>query len=158
MRVAVGSLRSNARPAALVLTAPKRRRVRKCDPEDIEQARVIAWADDPATQRRLPEVADLYAIPNGGFRHKSTAMRMRWTGARPGIPDLHLPVPRGPYASLYVEMKAMDGVLSPAQKGRIPRLERHGNKVIVAHGADKAIAGIEAYLRLPRSRSVSLVP
>lgn len=46
-----------------------------------------------------------YAIPNGGKRDKREAANLKAEGVKPGVPDTHLPVPRGDYASLYIEFK-----------------------------------------------------
>jgi len=74
----------------------------------------------------------LHSIPNGGLRDARTAAMMKAEGARSGVADVFLPVPRrGPhpvgitYCGLYIEMKKpKGGVQSPAQKA----FETHCNQ------------------------------
>lgn len=121
------------------------------------QAALFEWAGH-ATGRH-PELATLYAIPNaggftGGFRKNMLrVMQMRKEGVRSGVPDVHLPVARGGYHSLYIEMKREYGGKgsSAEQVEWAKKLVRFGNRVVVAHGFDEARAAIEEYLALPKS-------
>lgn len=57
----------------------------------------------------IPEYKDLgktFAIPNGGKRNVIVAQKMKAEGVRAGIPDLCLPVMRGGYGGMYIELKA----------------------------------------------------
>jgi hypothetical protein len=116
--------------------------------EHEEQCAVIAWAD--AMRSRYPELDLLYAIPNGGKRDIAVAVALKAEGVKSGIPDLCLPVARGGYHGLYVEMKKRDhsNDETPAQKAVRSRLECEGYCCVVAYGADEAIAAIEKYLRM----------
>ena len=91
----------------------------------------------------------IYAIPNGGVRDTTTAAKLRMEGALAGIPDLHIPVPRHGYASLYIEMKnGKTGRLSDHQKTMIERLRSLGNKVDVCRTFDEFVKTVEDYMRL----------
>jgi hypothetical protein len=68
---------------------------------------VIAWA--AYAQRKYPELELLFHVPNGEARDPRTAAKLKWLGVRPGVPDLLLPMPRGPYAGLALEMKRRRG-------------------------------------------------
>lgn len=70
-----------------------------------EQVTLFSWAAVQA----IPELALLYHIPNGGSRHKAEAARLRAEGVRAGVPDLCLPVPRGGFHGLYIELKRLRG-------------------------------------------------
>lgn len=119
---------------------------RPSPPEHTEQAAVIAWA--AYQKRRYPELALLYAIPNGHWRHKATAGRLKAEGVRAGVPDLCLPVPRGPYHGLYLELKRRcGGKLTDAQRDWLKHLSAHGYRAVVVRGADEAIQELERYLR-----------
>ena len=128
-------LRRQAKPQKPATTLP-------VPTEAQEQEQVVQWAHMSAT--RLPGVDLLYHIPNENAHHK---MRQ---GVKSGIPDLHLPVARGGYHGLYVEMKKHDhsNDESPAQKAIRFRLEAEGYRCVVAYGADAAIGAIEQYLRM----------
>jgi len=52
----------------------------------------------------LPELALFHAIPNGGLRDKITAAKLKAEGAKPGVLDTFLPVPKPyKYPNLDVE-------------------------------------------------------
>ncbi len=48
----------------------------------------------------------IHAIPNGGERHPRVAAAMKAEGVRAGVWDVFVPVARGGYIGLYIEMKA----------------------------------------------------
>ena len=112
-----------------------------------EQAWLFNWAKLQAG--RFPELHDLYASANGGKRSKLTAVMLRSAGVKPGIPDVHLPVGRGGYLSLYIEMKRKDATpsdTSPEQLDWHTRLRKDGNCVLVCKGFDVARESIMLYL------------
>lgn len=112
--------------------------------ESVNQQAVITWSRWNVS--KYPELALLHAIPNGGARAKKTAGILKAEGTLPGIPDLHLPVARGGYHSLYIEMKKHKGRLSDAQTEVIPLLQAEGNRVDVCFGWEEAIAVLVNYL------------
>jgi len=94
-----------------------------------------------------PALKLLYAIPNGGYRHQATANRLKATGVKAGVPDMCLPVPRGEYHGMYIELKRRKGgQLSEYQKWWIERLKEEGYMVVVARGCDEALQYIIDYL------------
>lgn len=75
----------------------------------------------------------IYAVPNGGARNPTTGAMLKREGVRRGIPDLCIPIARGGYNSLYIELKnGKAGRLSDEQKNVIDYLRRQGHKVEVA--------------------------
>lgn len=119
-------------------------RVRVKRKESEEQAAIIEWAN--IMQHRVPELALLYHVPNGGSRNVIEAKRLKAQGVKPGVPDLVLPVARGKYHGLYIELKTLRGRVSDAQKQWIDALRNQGYAAIVCRGADEAIAMIAKYL------------
>lgn len=114
--------------------------------EEQEQAAVIAWRD--LMLGRFPELEDLIHIPNGGWRSKSEAVRLKKIGVKPGVSDLFLPTPIGKYHGLWIEMKRQHGGrLRPEQKDWLDRMNRKGYLALRADGADEAIAILEEYLQ-----------
>lgn len=109
--------------------------------EAAEQVAVIEYCD----WRRIP----VFHIPNGGSRHPREAANLKRQGVRPGVPDLCVPVARGGYHSLYIEMKAEEGGrVSDAQRDWIALLTAEGHLAKVCRGASQAIALIDRYMAL----------
>ena len=83
-----------------------------------EQTALFCWA---AQQRaRYPELEWLYAIPNGGARgDKRSAMirggQLKAQGVKAGVSDICLPVKRGQWSGLYIELKRVS--LRPVRQG-----------------------------------------
>jgi hypothetical protein len=114
-------------------------------PEDFEQELVMRWATGQVDS--WPELALLFHIPNGGLRGKREAARLKRMGVKPGVPDLCLPVARGGFHGLYVEMKRNDGGrVSTEQKAWLAALHAAGHCVAVAEGHEQAIAVLRDYL------------
>lgn len=135
--------------ARKVVQAPKTPPARD-DAEHREQVALIDWCD----VRGWP-YSEIYAIPNGGSRHQVEAARMKAEGVRAGTPDLFLPVARGGFFGLYIEMKAPNrGRVSDAQEERIRRLRAAGYRVCVAWGWDDARELLIEYCDEPPTRSL----
>ena len=98
-----------------------------------------------------PELSLLYAIPNGGDRHPAVAAKLKAEGVRAGIPDYCLPVARGGFHALYVELKTLTGRASREQVKAMCDLEDAGNRCIVARGWLAASDAITEYLNLEHS-------
>ncbi|HXF63049.1 MAG TPA: VRR-NUC domain-containing protein [Caldilineaceae bacterium] len=112
--------------------------------EHDEQAALFAWA--AAHEGRYPALRWLFAIPNGGHRHAAVAAKLKAEGVKPGVPDLFLPVPRGGYHGLWIELKVGANQLTPAQQQWIEALARFGYLTVVCYGGAEAIAALEQYL------------
>ena len=113
--------------------------------ESDHQKALITWAR--LSIGKYPELKYLYAIPNGGKRSIVTATRLKAEGAKAGVSDLHLPVPRGGYHGLWIEMKTETGKLSDAQREWLEGMESLGHMAVVARGWDLARAVIINYLK-----------
>ncbi|MDE7389628.1 MAG: VRR-NUC domain-containing protein, partial [Lachnospiraceae bacterium] len=86
------------------------------------QTQVFKWALQPAVRRAYPELKLLHHIPNGGKRDPIEAKHLKEQGVKSGVPDLHLPVARGGYHGLYIEMKTETGRASQNQKWWLEQL------------------------------------
>ena len=115
--------------------------------EDAAQAEVIRWAR--MRQAAIPELELLYHVPNGGKRGKLEAVRLKRQGVKPGIPDLHLPIARGGYIGLWIEMKTATGRLSEDQRRIIAMLCAEGHRVEICRSAADAVEVLEDYMRVP---------
>lgn len=87
-------------------------------------------------------------IPNGGSRDQIEAKRLKEQGVKPGVPDLCLPVARGQYHGLYIEMKTEAGKDSPEQIWWREQLTAQGYFSTVCHGWESAVRVLEWYLGL----------
>lgn len=88
----------------------------------------------------------LYAVPNGGLRTVQEGVRLKMEGVQKGVPDLVLPIARGGYHGLYLEMKAGNGRTSKEQDGWLAFLEDQGYRVAVAWTVERALHVLEDYL------------
>lgn len=116
--------------------------------EHEQQRALFAWVDDEATIRRYPELGLYFAIPNGGHRSPAVAAKLKAEGVRAGVLDTHLPVARGEYHSLWIELKSPSGSVSPAQRDWIASLTRQGNRVVICTSWEAARDEILSYLAL----------
>ena len=114
--------------------------------EDTEQMRVFDWAH--WKRARHPELFLLHHIPNGGSRNAAEAAKLKAMGVKAGVPDIHLPVPKGGYNSLWIELKAEGGRIRPEQREFLQAAAEYGGYCVVCYGADAAIAVLEDYLNL----------
>lgn len=114
------------RTPTLTLTAPTMSE----EEEQIALLQRLRYAE-----ARCPELALLFAIPNGGWRFPKTAARLKAAGVKAGVPDLFLPVARRNFHGLFIEMKRLKGgVVSDAQLDWITDLEAQGYAVYVCRG------------------------
>ncbi len=127
------------------------------------QVQVIDWCNMMAQHKVYPMLEWIYAVPNGGDRHKAVAGKLKAEGVKPGVPDLCLPYPvtvddsilHYGYHGLYIEMKSRDtkGRVSPNQKKWLEYLGGVGYKVEVAWNAMEAVQILEDYLGKPSTNS-----
>jgi len=113
--------------------------------EHDEQKKLFQWAR--LSERRWPELALLFAIPNGGKRHLSVARKLKAEGVKAGVPDMCLPVARGGHNGLYVELKHGRNKATPEQQAWLERLTEEGYCAEVAWEFEGAKALIEKYLQ-----------
>lgn len=113
--------------------------------ESAEQAALIRWA--MFMENRYPELELLYHVPNGGKRDRITATKLKAEGVKAGVPDLVLPVRRGGYLGLYIEMKVGRNTPSANQEYWLKKLAEQGYKTAVCYGWEEASAVLENYLK-----------
>lgn len=115
--------------------------------ESEEQKALFEWA--ALMEGKHPELHLLFAIPNGGLRHKATAGRLKAEGVKSGVPDICLPVARKGFHALYIELKRVKGGRASAEQSTwIEALNEQGYFAEVCHGWDSARRVIEWYLGL----------
>ena len=112
--------------------------------EHDEQKKLFQWAR--LSEGRWPELALLFAIPNGGKRHIAVARKLKAEGVKAGVPDICLPVGRGGWNALYIELKHGRNKATQAQAKWIADLSAYGNRAEVAYEFEGAKALIEDYM------------
>ena len=112
--------------------------------EHDEQAALFQWAR--SSTGRYPELAWMFAVPNGTRTTPHIASRMKAEGVLKGVSDIFLPCARGGYHGLFIEMKALKGSASPEQKTFIEAVRSLGYKALVCKGWERAKDEIEKYL------------
>lgn len=122
--------------------------------EDTEQINVVSWAHLSAG--RYPELRLLHHIPNEGRRSQATGKKPKQLGMLAGVPDLHLPAPKGIYHSLYIEMKYDDGRISKDQKDFLSLAADVDNYCCVCYTATEVIEILREYLQLEEGEVMSL--
>lgn len=114
--------------------------------EETEQMTLIDWCNINVC--KYPELKLIYHIANGGKRNKLEAGRLKRGGVKKGVPDLCLPVSRGAYHGLYIEMKFGNGRTSKEQKEWINDLSEQGYKAVVCNGFEEAKDTIIKYISI----------
>lgn len=112
--------------------------------EHEEQVALFQWAE--AHEGEHEELKLLFAVPNGGYRPMTTAAQLKAEGVRSGVPDCCLPVARGRFHSLWIEMKRKPNTTSDAQRAWLDALRRYGHCAVVCWSANEAINSIISYL------------
>ena len=123
--------------------------------EHNEQVRLFAWAEWERIDR--PELGLLFAVPNGGKRDAVTGARLKAEGVRKGVPDVWLPVARGRWHGLVIELKADEtGRPTKEQTEWLSRLMEQGYFATVAKGTEAAKRLIVDYLETGMEDSYEL--
>lgn len=112
--------------------------------EAVEQEQLMRWAEYASGTH--PELKLLFHIPNGGSRNRAEAANLKRQGVKAGVPDLCLPVPKGPYHGLFIEMKVGKNKTSREQKKWLDKLDDYGYATVVCYGWEEAKNIIELYL------------
>lgn len=131
------------------LFSAKPQRKKRVDREGQEQAALMK-----EIELRYPEVfVHLHHTPNGGYRGKAEAARLKAQGTKAGIPDLQLTMARGGYFGLFIEFKATvnPAAVSLSQQVCIGRLNDQGYLAVVCRGHYDAMECLRAYLTLPKT-------
>ena len=112
--------------------------------EHAQQAALFAYI---AQQTDYPELKLAFSIPNGGLRDKVTAARLKSEGCKAGVWDIFLPVPRGPWCGMFIEMKAGKNRLTEMQREFRDNLA--GNyRFAVCYGWEEARDEMMRYMEL----------
>lgn len=112
--------------------------------ESEEQVTLFEWAE--VMSGRHPCLKLIYHVPNGGQRSVAVAGKLKAEGVKAGVPDICLPVARGIYHGLYIELKAGRNKATAEQEWWLSALSEEGYKAILCRGWEMAAEAILAYL------------
>ena len=112
--------------------------------ESEEQQTLFQWAE--LMSGKYPELFLMYHVPNGGARKAATAGRLKAEGVKSGVPDVCLPVARGGYHGLYIEMKVKPNRPTKQQLVWLSELSKQGYLTAVCYSWREAADTVEKYL------------
>jgi VRR-NUC domain len=112
--------------------------------EAAHQTALFAWA--ALSTYQWPELAWMFAIPNGGTRNPVEAGFLKSAGVRAGVPDIFLPVARWGKHGLWIELKVGNNKPRKNQNEWMKMLEHLGYAVVVAYSWIEAKGYIIQYL------------
>ena len=116
----------------------------RIDNEGGAQEALFSWCD--MQRRKYPELRLLYHVPNGGKRDARTALALKRQGVKAGVPDLCLPVARGGWHGLYIELKVGRNKPTDLQKEWLKSLRQQDYATAVCYGWEEAAETLAAYL------------
>lgn len=114
--------------------------------EASEQVKLFNWLS--FMRGKYPELDLMYHIPNGGSRNVKEAANLKRQGVRAGVPDLCLPVARGSFHGLYIELKYDKNKPTNFQQQWLKNLQQQGYAVKVCYGWEDASKVICKYLSI----------
>lgn len=124
--------------------------------ESHEQKALFQWRD--YNLHRYPGIELMFATLNGAYLQGDKRRRaIQWAkliklGAKKGLHDIFLPVAKGKYHGLWMEMKAPKphkSTISKEQKDWAKSMKEEGYMVRFVYGCEEAVAAIDAYYNAP---------
>lgn len=122
----------------------------KAGSEHAHQCALFCWAALKEQQDRWPELDLMFAIPNGGERNPKVAAQLKAEGVKSGVLDIFLPVARGGFHGLFIEMKIKGNKASDNQCMFASNVNYQGYQIALCYSWLEAVAALETYLALPR--------
>jgi len=115
------------------------------------QCAVFKWE---LTERvRHPELKFMFSTLNGVRLTVGGAVKAKKAGNKKGVLDIWLPVKRGKYSGLVIELKKeIGGVVSKEQKEWIAFLNEQGFMAVVCRGFVETVTEIKTYLSMWKSK------
>jgi hypothetical protein len=113
--------------------------------EDVEQASFFDWLRVTRWQGRSLSTW-YFHVPNGGSRHLLEAVKLKRMGVKAGVFDVCGLIAIPPYHGHLVEMKAVGGRLSDAQREFHELATEAGYRADVCFGWHEAARAVERYL------------
>lgn len=109
------------------------------------QSLYFEWVDIKAISDE--RYLNIYAVPNGGHRHKAVAAKLKKEGLRPGVLDCNIDWPSNGFNGLRIEMKIKPNKPTDNQKVWIKRYNNAGYRTEVCYSFDEAVKVTEDYFK-----------
>lgn len=113
---------------------------------DLQEA-IFKWAETLIP--KYPELEWFHSVPNGGKRNSFEAQNLKKQGVTPGILDLHLPVARGGFHGMMIELKKPGSKCEKARKEQeayIEFLTAQGYATMLSNSFDEVKSCVMGYL------------
>lgn len=137
-------MNKNSESIAALFVRDNQKSIVESKSESTEQMEVMSFWLSYSQKNCLPSYL-AWHTPNGGFRSKSEAMRLKKLGVVKGVPDLFFAIPSKGFHGLFVEMKNKTGRLGIEQENMLASLAEIGYKTGVAFSSSEAIKMIKDY-------------
>ena len=93
-----------------------------------------------------PELQMVRSDQAGMRTHPAQAQKAKAGGMRRGFPDIDVPIAKGGYTGMHIEMKSERGQLTEDQKWWLAQLRDQGRKCVVCRSARQAWEELSKYL------------
>ena len=110
--------------------------------EDELQIQIFQWAK----LQKHPAFKLMFHTPNGGYRNKATAVKLKKMGVMAGVADIFLAYPSSGKSGLFIELKVGRNKPTDAQQYFLDCAINAGYQAEVCYGFDQAKHVIEEYL------------
>ncbi len=127
--------------------------LRRLNPSEHQiQCAIAEWAKNTNTRYGKNKIGDfLLAIPNGGNRSITEALRLKKEGVKSGVSDLFLCIPvinnyEDHSHGLWIEVKSKKGRLSKEQIEWMDLMKSQHYEAVVVKSVDEGIDAIKCYL------------
>ena len=116
----------------------------------------LNWATETQEQITVASYCDImhipmYHIPNEAKRSVVDGRIQNAMGRKKGVPDICIPVARGGFHGLYIELKSLTGKPTQEQKQWLKTLTSEGYRATICYGAAQAIEEIKNYMKGTRT-------
>jgi hypothetical protein len=111
--------------------------------ESLEQIRLFCWI------RTRPDIEPYaFSVPNDRKTNRIMGAILKHMGLKPGVSDICVAIPRGPFHGLFIELKFGKNKATQHQLNFIENMRSKGYHALVCVGYMAARAAIEEYLSL----------
>ena len=125
---------------------PERRASRPGRAEHDAQAAVFARLR--LHEKRHPELALIFAVPNGGKRGPRERAEKKAEGLKAGVSDIAVPIARRGYCGAFIEMKRPGEKATPEQLAFQEGVRQENYATKICYSVDEAVKFLNWYLRL----------